>query len=51
MADGDAAVADCLKLDGEIVWWDGMLRREVQDWELESLGLFEICYAMRDMGR
>lgn len=28
---GDAEVADYLKMEGDAMWWDVMLHREVQD--------------------
>lgn len=43
---------DYLKLQGDSVWWDVTLRREVLDWELgELLDLIGKLYAMRDLGR
>lgn len=51
VADGDAAVADYLTLNGETVWWDVTLRREVLYWEFEESLDFLGDYELRDMGR
>lgn len=51
-ANGDAAVADYLKLEGDSVRWDVTLRPEVVDWELdELLDLIGKLYAIKDMGK